>query len=170
MTANGLVLAVLASAQRGDGVLVVRAAGEVEAADALHRDDPPRGERGRGGDRVVLRVAERQLARRRRSPSQARGPQAGQAFGCAWKRRSDGSSYSRRQSAHIAKRGHRRARAVVRDAGDDREARAAVGAVGERVAVAPVGGVAQLGQAALAGRGVRGHRRVRRPAAGAAAG
>ena len=28
------------------------------------------------------------------------GPHAGHAIGSAWKRRSDGSSYSRRQSAH----------------------------------------------------------------------
>ena len=30
------------------------------------------------------------------------GPQRGQAFGWAWKRRSPGSWYSRRQSAHMA--------------------------------------------------------------------
>ena len=36
--------------------------------------------------------------------SSSRGPQAGQALGWAWKRRSDGSSYSRRQSGHIRKR------------------------------------------------------------------
>ena len=37
-----------------------------------------------------------------RSSSCARGPQAGQALGCAWKRRSPGSSYSVWQAAHIA--------------------------------------------------------------------
>src|SRR3984893_857076 len=38
-----------------------------------------------------------------RAPSATRrGPQAGQAAGCAWKRRSRGSSYSRRQSGHMA--------------------------------------------------------------------
>ncbi len=31
------------------------------------------------------------------------GPHAGQAFGWAWKRRSAGSSYSRRHASHIAK-------------------------------------------------------------------
>ena len=35
--------------------------------------------------------------------SRAAGPQSGQAFGWAWKRRSRGSSYSARHSAHIAK-------------------------------------------------------------------
>ena len=37
------------------------------------------------------------------SSSRTRGPQTGQAFGWAWKRRSAGSSYSLRQAAHIAK-------------------------------------------------------------------
>ena len=35
------------------------------------------------------------------SSSRTCGPHAGQAFGCAWKRRSPGSSYSRAQSEHI---------------------------------------------------------------------
>ncbi len=56
--------------------------------------------------------------------------------------------------------GHRRGRAVVGDAAHDREARAAVGAVDERVAEAAVGRVAQLGQAVVAGRGVRRDERV----------
>ena len=46
-------------------------------------------------------------------------------------------------------------RPVVGDAAHDREARAAVGAVDERVAVAAVGRVEQLGQALLAGRRCR---------------
>ena len=33
---------------------------------------------------------------------ESRGPHRGQAFGCAWKRRSAGVVYSRRQSAHIS--------------------------------------------------------------------
>ena len=37
----------------------------------------------------------------RRAPP-TRGPHAGHAFGWAWKRRSRGSSYSRRHSAHIS--------------------------------------------------------------------
>ena len=39
------------------------------------------------------------------SPSRtdSRGPQAGQAFGSAWKRRSRGSPYSFRHAAHIGK-------------------------------------------------------------------
>ena len=90
-----------------------------------------------------------------------RGPHAGQAFGWAWKRRSRGSSYSAWQAAHIVKPAIVVERAVVRDAGDDREPRAAVGAVDERVAVAAVGRVEELGQAGVAGRGVGRDRRVR---------
>ena len=61
--------------------------------------------------------------------------------------------------------GHRRERPVVGDPADDREARPAVGAVDERVAVAPVGGVVKLAQAVLAGRPVGRDRRVRLAAA-----
>ncbi len=35
--------------------------------------------------------------------SETRGPQAGQALGSAWKRRSAGSPYSRAQSGHMRK-------------------------------------------------------------------
>ena len=96
-----LVLAVLARAQRGDRRLVVGAAGEVEAADALDREDSARAQLRRGsGDRVALAATAR---RRRRSASRARGPHSGQALGWAWKRRSRGSSYSARQRSHISK-------------------------------------------------------------------
>ena len=37
------------------------------------------------------------------SVSASRGPQSGQALGCAWKRRSAGSSYSARQAGHMTK-------------------------------------------------------------------
>ena len=37
------------------------------------------------------------------SDGRSRGPQSGQAIGCAWKRRSAGSSYSARQASHMAK-------------------------------------------------------------------
>ena len=51
--------------------------------------------------------------------------------------------------------GHRRVRPVVGHRADDREARAALGAVHERVAVAPVGRVEQLAHALVAGGDVR---------------
>ena len=55
---------------------------------------------------AARRTASVEPTRRVASPSsssrRARGPQAGHAFGCAWKRRSPGSSYSAWQAAHIA--------------------------------------------------------------------
>ena len=63
------------------------------------------------------------------------GPHAGQAIGWAWNRRSPGSSYSARQRGTCGSR-HRGARPVVRQLLDDRPARPAVGAVGERIAIA----------------------------------
>ena len=77
-------------------------------------------------------------------------------MGSAWKRRSAGSSYSARQSAHMAKPAIVVRGAVVGDAGHDRVPGAAGGAVDERVAVPAVGRVAQLGQAVGAGGGVGG--------------
>ena len=113
-----------------------RVAGEVVAAEALDREDRCR--RGAG-----------------RSPSssgiESRGPQAGQAIGSAWKRRSAGSSYSRRQSAHIVKPAIVVFGRSYGNALDDREARAALRAVDERVAVAAVGRVEELAQAVVAG-------------------
>ena len=58
--------------------------------------------------RAAASTGSRASARRRPSPppaytSRTRGPQSGQAFGWAWKRRSAGSSYSARQAAHISK-------------------------------------------------------------------
>ena len=93
--------------------------------------------------------------------SLTRGPHAGQAFGWAWKRRSRGSSYSAWHAAHIDEAGHRRPRPVVRHAGDDREARAAVRAVDERVAVPAIGRVEELARQRGAGGHVGGDRRVR---------
>ena len=80
----------LARAQPRDDGLVVGAAREVEAADALDRDD---------------RAAEQRAQRPSVDPpaSSVRGPHSGQAFGWAWKRRSRGSSYSAWQAAHITK-------------------------------------------------------------------
>ena len=64
------------------------------------------------------------------------------------------------RAAHLEPR-HRRQRPVVGDAAHDREPRAAVGAVDERVAVAPVGRVEQLAQAVVACRRVGSDGRVR---------
>ena len=92
-----LVLAVLARAQRGDGRLVVGAAGEVIAADALDGDDEAVEQRAPPPRRDGVAAAASAPS------SRARGPHSGHAFGSAWKRRSSGSSYSALQAAHIAK-------------------------------------------------------------------
>ncbi len=75
-------------------------AGEVVAADALDRDMPP----SRSNRRACRSPASptRSTGRCRRG-SVSVGPQFGQQTGWAWNRRSAGSSYSRAQSAHIAK-------------------------------------------------------------------
>ena len=73
------------------------------AADALDREHRAVGQPARGGADGVAGRGEVDWQRLRASSSRAAGPQAGQAFGCAWKRRSPGSSYSRRHAAHIAK-------------------------------------------------------------------
>ena len=120
-----------------------------------------RAPRPRSG-RVARRAGTGAPPARRRS--RTRGPQSGQALGWAWKRRSRGSSYSARQArAHLEPR-HRRLRAVVGDAADDREPRPAVGAVGERVAVAAVarGRRARPGSRRRSPRRARPRRRARR--------
>ena len=93
-----------------------------------------------------------------------RGPHAGQALGWAWKRRSRRVVVLRLAGRAHGEAGHGRGRAVVRDRAHDRVAGAAVGAVGERVAVASVGRVVDLGEARRAGGGVDAHRRAGRVA------
>ena len=83
--------------------------------------------------------------------SQTRGPQTGHALGCAWKRRFGGIVVLRLAGgAHFEAR-HRGLRAVVGNAARDGEARAAVGAVEEGIAVAAVARIEQLAQAVRAG-------------------
>lgn len=98
---EGLAAAVLALAQGAHGRRIARVARQVVAADPLDRDHGAVGQQA-AGLRERLTVA--QLARIVRPVrSVSRGPQAGQAIGWAWKRRSAGSAYSRAQSAHIGK-------------------------------------------------------------------
>ena len=147
ISANGLSSRCLRARRRGHRRLVVGAAGQVEAADALHRDDRAAEQRLRRARRPGRRV-------QRRPSSRTRGPQSGQALGWAWKRRSPGSLVLRAAGRAHLEAGHRRVRPVVGDVAHDREARPAVGAVDERVAEAPVARVEQLGQAVGAGRAV----------------
>ena len=154
-----LLLTLLAAPERTDCLLGSRVAGEVIAADPLD-----------GQDRAVGKHR-RRLQRSRRPPSGARlrGPGTRRARGAAgWagvRLRVEAAVervvvFGLALGAHPEAR-HRRLRAVVGDALDDREARAAVRAVDERVAVAPVGGVGELGQARVARGHVGGDQRVR---------
>ena len=89
--------------------------------------------------------------------SQTRGPHTGQALGCAWKRRFEGIVVlGLAGRAHFEAR-HGGLRAVVGNAARDGEARAAVGAVEEGIAVAAVVGTKQLAQAVSAGGRVGGN-------------
>ena len=157
-----LVLAVLARAQRGDRVLVVGAAGEVEAAEALDRHD-------RARPRSARAAAATGSARAARPRRRLDEPHARPAVGAGVRLGVEAAVgrvvvLGAAGRAHL-EAGHRRERPVVRDAAHDREARAAVGAVDERVAVAAVGGVEQLGEAVVAGGAVGRDRGARLAAA-----
>ncbi len=176
-----LVLPVLARAQRGDGVLVVGAAREVVAADALDGDDEAVEQRG-GSRRDRVDSAGYGAASRDRIDATSRcdaraAARDGAALAVEQPRARPALRAGVRLGVEAAvervlvlrpagraerEAGHRRARAVVGDAAHDREARAAVGAVDERVAEAAVARVAQLGQAGVARRACRA-RPARRP-------
>ena len=154
-SANGLSSRCLRERSAATASGVVGAAGEVVAAEALDRDDravaQQRGGRrhrvggaghGAGPISVGPRAARRAGVRLRVEAPVARVLVLRPAGG-----------------AHLEAR-HRRERTVVGDAAHDREPRPAVRAVDERVAVAAVAGVPQLGQAVRARRGVGRHERV----------
>ena len=149
-----LVLAVLARAQLGHRGLVVGPAGEVEAADALHRDDRPAEQRAGGRLERVARARVLDV-----EPARVDEPHPRPAVGAGVRL---GVEAAVRRVLVLARGrpGTSRTPAIVvfgrsyGHAAHDREARTAVRAVGERVAVAPVGGVEQLGQAVGAGRAV----------------
>jgi hypothetical protein len=68
----------------------------------------------------------------------------------AWNRRSTGSWYWTSHSGTQREARHRRVGTVVREPARDAEARAAVGAVDERVSVATIGRVVELAEAVVA--------------------
>jgi hypothetical protein len=142
-----LVLAVLAGPERRHGGLVAREAGEVVAADALDRDDPALAKRGdSAAQRLVAVVVAGQQPQRR--------PALGARVGLGVEATVGRVRVLRGAARAQLEAGHRGQRPVVGDAAHDREARAAVGAVDERVAGAPVQRVEQLREAVVAGRGI----------------
>ena len=139
----------LAVAQPGDGHGIRRVAGEVVAAEALDSHDPP-------GAQI------RKRGRQRRFPMRRRGSVAGTPVRQLWtavgaRDRLGVETAIRRVAIFGLARGaqpelaHRGPGAIVRKLIDDRCPRTAVGAVGERVAVASVVRVEQLAQAIVAG-------------------
>ena len=156
-----LALAPLALAQGRHRALVGRRAGEVVAADPLDRQDRARDEHPGGGlDRVAVA-----RPRRERLAGGVDQGDPGPALG-AGVRLGVEAAVERvlvlgpAALAHV-EGGHRGQRAVVGDAGDDRKAGPAVGAVREGVAMAPVGGIEDLGEALGAGGEVRGDEGLR---------
>ena len=73
----------LARAQAGDRIGVVRAAGEMEAAEPLHGQDPPAPELLGGGLDRVPGARSRLCSPPSASISRTLGPHAGHAFGWA---------------------------------------------------------------------------------------
>ena len=135
----------LAAAQRRDGLLVAGHGGQVIAAEALHRDDTPRAQQlGRDLDRLTgKRLApsrhQAQLGTARRARDRLRVEAAVRGI----------LVLARAVPTH-GEAGHRGTRPVVRHVTHDREARAAVRAIGERVAEASIVRVEQLAEAVLA--------------------
>ncbi len=129
-----LVVTVLARAQPRDGVFARRIAGEVVAAEPFHRDDRSVAQQGNG------------LLQRHRELRSAGG--TGDRLGVE-------ASIGRilvfppAVGAH-REAGHRRSCAVVGHGAHDGEARAALGAIQERIPVPAVGRVEELAQAVVA--------------------
>ena len=122
-------------------------AGQVVPADALHREDAPRGERGPGvGHRVAARGRRAVGAQERHARTAGR---TGVGLGVE-------APVGRVAVLALAVRahaegGHGRGRTVVGHVAHDGEARAAAGAVRERIVKSPVGRVQHLGEAVGAG-------------------
>ena len=138
--------AALAVPQLGHGRRITRVAHQLVAAEPLQRDDPAPGD---GLDRRTQRFLAAQFV-----PRQARTADgAGHGFGV--EAPVAGVGVLGRAVGAEREAPHRRTDPVVRKVLDDGGARPAVGAVDERVAVAPVAGVAHLAQAGVADRRVR---------------
>ena len=155
ISANGLSSRCLRARSAATARLVVGSAGEVVAADPLDA----RGSRpSRSAPRPRATASRRRRprpARRRATSSVTDGPQHRAGVGLGVEAAVGRVLVLGAAGGAHGKAGHRGQRPVVGDAAHDREARPAVGAVDERVAVAAVGGVEQLAQAVRAHRACR---------------
>src|SRR4029077_10385071 len=128
-----------------DGLFVAGHGGEVIAAEALHRDDPPRAQE-LGGD--LDRVPGKRLAPPRHQTQLRTARRARDRLGVeATVRR---ILVLARAALTHGEAGHRGTRPVVGHVTHDGEARAAVRAIRERVAEASIVRVEQLAEAVLA--------------------
>ena len=161
ITANGFSSRRLRARRRRHGRVVARVDQEMEAADALHRDDPPVADarrrrraarRPRSRQRAPVGIPERQLR-----PAVGAGVRLGVEAAVGGILVFGAAGGAHRETPH------RGAGAVVGQVLDDAVARAAVRAVDERIAVAAVGGIEQLAQAVVAGGEVGQHRGAARP-------
>jgi hypothetical protein len=152
-----LVLTMLSGAHRRDRALLVGEAGQVIAADPLEGEDAPAGQRAR---RALQRIAAGFIAEQRHLRA-ADGTCVRLGVEAAIERV---LVLAPAFAAHLEV-GHRRERPVVWDTANDREARAAVGAVDERVAKTAVRRVEQLAKAVCACGRVSRDRGVGPPAA-----
>jgi hypothetical protein len=149
ISARGLAGRPLRVAQRGDGLRVRRIAGQVETADPLDREDAAffqkKGAASSGSPGLFApsRSSHRRGDRRRRRPRAGRG--SGGRRGPRIPRGRRGTSRSR----------HGGLRPVIGQPVEDRQPRAAMGAIGEGIAMAPVRGsrisARQSGQVAASG-------------------
>ena len=138
--------AVLAAAQAGDGGGAAGVAGQVDAAGPLDGDDTPGRQRAlRQGDGVAGAAAARGVQVKRLRPARRAGVGLGVVAAVF-----NIFILGRAGRAHSKAR-HGGVGAVVGQRAQDGKARAAVGAVDERVAVAAVGGVGHFAQAGRTG-------------------
>eukprot|EP00825_Cyclidium_porcatum_P012782 TRINITY_DN16687_c0_g1_i1.p2 TRINITY_DN16687_c0_g1~~TRINITY_DN16687_c0_g1_i1.p2 ORF type:complete len:426 (+),score=47.11 TRINITY_DN16687_c0_g1_i1:3-1280(+) len=160
-----LLLAVLALAERADGVFVAGVGQQVEAAETLGGNDPALAQ-GPGGRRQGLAAVDQR--RPRAVPEFQAGPADRAGIRLGMETPVQGVLVLRAAGLAHHEAPHGGVRTVVGERLDDREARAAVGAVREGVAVASIRGVEDLRQTVRAGGDVR-EDEGRRPAAVAVA-
>ena len=125
-----------AARSRRTAVVDGRVAGQVKAAEPLDRDDRAAGRAPSRRPRSDRRTSTTRPSRRHQRAAAGRTPDRRSAARGSADRA--GSSYSRWHAAHIVNAAIVVAGAVVRHVARDREARAAVRAVGERIAIAAI--------------------------------
>ena len=141
---EGLLVAVLSPPQFRHGGLAGRIADQVVSADAFHRPDAAR---ANGLRRTPPADRRPQSAAPSSSRSRSAGPQSPAAGRLGMEPPIGRVLVFLAGTPAHREAGHRGPRTVVGAAGDDRQPRPAVRAIQERIAIAAVGRVEQLGEA-----------------------